>query len=165
MAETNNLMLVHVKTVAGIVVACKYFFETDGVGKLVHATLRPINLNAGERLLQNRRALTTGEACNGFTAALIIRDVLTRAEVFQIGVDLRTNSHRRNPNRALDCAALLDRQDAPAINMPFLSVFSRLEEDYLIRISFDRNGDITITFLAVWAIILHALETLLARIA
>ena len=66
---------------------------------------------------------------------------------------------------ALDCAALLDREKAPAINMTLWSVISGLNEDYLFQISFDRNGDITITFLAVWAIVRDALEVLFARIA
>ena len=50
------------------------------------------------------------------------------------------------------------------MNVTLQSVISGLHEDYLIRISFDRNGDKTITFLAVWAIVRDALETLFARI-
>ena len=69
-----------------------------------------------------------GEASNSFTAALIIRDLLTRAEVFQVGVDLRTNSHGRSPDRALDGAALLDRENATAIDMTLQSMLSGLQE-------------------------------------
>ena len=80
-------------------------------------------------------------------------------------MELRTNSHGRSPDNALDGAALLDRETATAIYMTFLSVLSGLQEDYLIRISFDHEGDKTITFPAVWAMVRFALELLLARIA
>ena len=51
------------------------------------------------------------------------------------------------------------------MSMTGRSVFSGLHEDYLVRISIDTEGDITITFPAVSAIERDALETLLARIA
>ena len=51
------------------------------------------------------------------------------------------------------------------MNMTGRSVFSSLHEDYLVRISFDIEGDITVTFPAVSAIERDTLETLLARIA
>ena len=80
-------------------------------------------------------------------------------------MELRTHSHGRSPDRALDGAALLDRENATAMYMTFRSVFSGLHEDYLIRIFFDHEGDITITFSAVWALVRDALELLFARIA
>ena len=49
--------------------------------------------------------------------------------------------------------------------MTFRSVISSLHEDYYIRKSFDHKGDKTITFLAVWAMVRDALETIFARIA
>ena len=66
----------------------------------------------------------------------------------------------RAHNHALDGAALLDRENATVMYMTFRSVFSGLHEDYLIRIFFDHDGDKTITFLAVWAIVRDALELL-----
>ena len=51
------------------------------------------------------------------------------------------------------------------MNMTGRSVFSGLHEDYLVRISFDTEGDITVTFPVVRALVRDALETLLARIA
>ena len=116
-------------------------------------------------LFHNRRALTTGEASNCFTAALVKRDLPARAEVLQIRVDLRTYGHGRRPDSALDCAVLLDRENTPAMNMTGQSVFSGLHEDNLVRISFDTEGNITVTFPAVSAIERDTLETLLARIA
>ena len=165
MTDTNNLMLVHVKAVIGIVVARDKFFETQGLCKLVHATLGTVKLNPRKSLFHNRRALTTGEASNGLTAALVKRDLPARAEVLQIRVDLRTYGHGRRPDSALDCAALLDRENTTAMDVTGRSVFSGLHEDYLVRISFDTEGDITVTFPAVSAIERDTLETLLDRIA
>ena len=80
---------------------------------------------------------------------------------------MRTYGHGRRPDSALDCAALLDRKNTTAMNMTGRSVFSGLHEDYLVRISFDTEGNlnITVTFPAVSAIERDTLETLLARIA
>ena len=96
---------------------------------------------------------------------MIIRDTPTGAEAVHVGVELSTESHGRSPNRALDGAALLDRENATAMYMTLRSVISGLQENYLIRISFDREDDITITLVAVWARVRDALETLIARIA
>ena len=57
------------------------------------------------------------------------------------------------------------RENATAMYMTLRSVISGLHEDYLIRISFDHEDDITITLPAVWATVRDALETLVARIA
>ena len=96
---------------------------------------------------------------------MIIRDTPTGAEAVHVGVELSTDSHGRSPNRALDGAALLDRENATAIYMTLRTVISGLQEDYLIRISFDHEDDITLTLPAVRATVRDALETLLARIA
>jgi hypothetical protein len=165
MPERDNLMRVQMKAVGGIVVTQEQFFETDRFSKLVHTSFRTINLNAGECFLHNRRALGTDEARNSSAAAMIIRDTPTGAEVLQVGVELSTDSHGRRPDRALDGTALLDGENATAMNMTIRSVITGLQEDYLIRISFDHEYDITITFLAVRASVRDALETPFARIA
>ena len=81
MTDTNDLMLVHVEAVVGVVVARKQLFEREGVGELIHAAFRPVQLNAGHSLLEYRRALTTGQACDGGPATCIIWDTPARAEV------------------------------------------------------------------------------------
>ena len=96
----------------------------------VHA--EPDQSNFRKSLFHNRRALTTGEASYGFTAALVKRDLPARAEVLQIRVDLRTYDHGRRPDSALDCASLLDRENTTAMNMTGRSVFSGLHEYYLV---------------------------------
>ena len=158
-------MRVHMKTVGGIVVTQEQFFETDRFSKLIHTTLRTINLNTGKCFLHNRRTLATDEARHCIAAALIIRDTPAGTEVIQVGVDLSTDSHGRSPDRALDGAALLDGENATAIYMTLRSMISGLQENYLICISFDIEDDITITLFAVWARVCDALETLFARIA
>ena len=80
-------------------------------------------------------------------------------------MELRTDSHGRSLDRALDGTALLDRENATATYMTLRSVISGLQENYLILISFDREDDITITLVAVRARVRDALETLIARIA
>ena len=55
MTDTNDLMLVHVEAVVGVVVARKQLFEREGVGELIHAAFRPVQLNAGHSLLEYRR--------------------------------------------------------------------------------------------------------------
>ena len=134
MPERDNLMRVQMKAVVGIVMTQEQFFEADRFSKLIHTTLRTINLNAGECLLHNRRALIADEASHSTAAALIIRDTPTRAEVLQVGVELRTDSQGRSPDRALDGAALLDRENATAIDMTLRSVLSCLQVDYVIRL-------------------------------
>ena len=48
MPDRDHLMLGQVKGVGGVVVALDQLHETEGFSQLIHATFRPVKLNAGD---------------------------------------------------------------------------------------------------------------------
>ena len=81
-ADLNNLMLVHVKLVSGIVVTLQQLLEGDGFGQSVHSAFGGIKVDAGNPLRHYVLPLATHKAINSFLAPAVKRNALAWAKVF-----------------------------------------------------------------------------------
>ncbi len=89
---------------------------------------------------------------------VVERNVLARAEILQIGLDLRSNRHRRRLDCADNHAALFRIEDAAALPVTVSRVGTRLQQDHLVLVVLDRNGYRTPAQKTIWAVIIFAHE-------
>ena len=80
-ADLNNLMLVHVKLISGIIVARQQLHEGDGIGESVHSAFGVIKVDAGNPLRHYLLPLAAYKARNSFMASTVKRNALTGAKV------------------------------------------------------------------------------------
>jgi hypothetical protein len=80
--DLNNLMLVHVKVVGGIVVPREQLLEGYGFGQSVHSAFGGIKVNAGNPLRHNLLPLAPDKASHSFLASTVKRNALAGTKVF-----------------------------------------------------------------------------------
>ncbi len=80
--DLNNLMLVRVKLVNGIIVTRQQLHEGDGIGESVHSAFGVIKVDAGNPLRHYLLLLAPYQARNSFLASTVKRNALTGAKVF-----------------------------------------------------------------------------------
>ncbi len=80
-ADLNNLMLVHVKIVCGIIVTRKQLDEADGIGESAHSAFGVVKIDAGNPLRHYLFPLIPNKARNSFLASPVKQNALTGAEV------------------------------------------------------------------------------------
>ena len=90
---------------------------------------------------------------------VVERNVLAWAEILQVGLDLRSNRHRRRLDSSDNGAALFRIEDAAALPVTVSRVGTRLQQDHLVLIVLDRDGYITPAQKTMWAVIIFARET------
>jgi hypothetical protein len=116
-ADLNNLMLVHVKLVSGIIVTRQQLHEGDEIGESVHSAFGVIKVDAGNPLRYYLLPLAPYKARNSFLASTVKRNALTGAKLFEPCMNLATNQLRRGSHRPLDSTSLLHGQNTAAAGM------------------------------------------------
>ncbi len=101
MPDRDYLMLGRVKSVCGVVVSPQQpsvvalgrcgawaLYKTEGFCQLIHATLRPVELNPGDTRGHDLMASAAHQPVESAATPVVKRNVLTRAEILQVGLDL-----------------------------------------------------------------------------
>ncbi len=128
MSYQDHLMLGQVKGVCRVVVALDELYKTEGFSQLIHVTLRPVELNPGDTRGHDLMADAAHQPFESASTPFVKRSVLARAEILQVGLDLRSTRHWR----LLDCtdhgAALFHIEDAAALRVTVSGVGTRLQQ-------------------------------------
>jgi hypothetical protein len=80
-ADLNNLMLVHVKLVCGIIVTRKQLDEAGGICESVHSAFGVVKVDAWNPLRHYFLPLNPNKDRNSFLASTVKRNALTGVEV------------------------------------------------------------------------------------
>ena len=90
---------------------------------------------------------------------VVERNVLAWAEILQVGLDLRSNRHRRRLDSSDNGAALFRIEDAAALPVTVSRVGTRLQQNHLVLVVLHSNGYIAPAQKTIWAVIIFARET------
>ncbi len=99
MPDRDHLMLGQVKGVGGVVVELDQLHKTEGFSQLIHATFRLVKLNPGDTRGHDVMAGAAHQPVDSAATPVVERNVLARAEILQVGLDLRSHGHQHR----LDC--------------------------------------------------------------